>query len=255
MRALLAGVAVASAAGALGCFVVWRRMAYFGDSIAHAALLGAAVGLVLGIGINIAVAAVCVLFALLLAFLRQKKIFAADTLMGIMAHTALALGVIAVSAADKRFDLHSYLFGDILLLAAADVWRLLAVCFVSLSLLAWHWKSLALLAAHEDLAASEGVHPLKMNALLMLLMAITVAMSVQVVGVLLVGGLLIIPAAAARQFSPTPAKMALLSALFGALSVMAGMLASLHFDLPAGPCIVASAAALFTLLLPFSSRQ
>ena len=251
-RALLAGSGVAAVAGALGCFIVWRRMAYFGDSLAHGALLGVAGALLAGVPPKFGILAAGAAFSFLLVWLRRRRIFSADALLGIFAHSALAWGLVAVSIAGGQFDLHGYLFGDILFVSDSDLWWAAAGGVFAILLLAARWSSLVLLAVHEDLAACEGVNPFRANLLLTLLAAFVVASSVRVVGVLLISALLIIPAAAARPFARSPGGMAVLAALLGVFSVFAGLSFSLHSDAPAGPSIAAVAALLFVATLPFS---
>ncbi|MGI9298460.1 MAG: metal ABC transporter permease [Gammaproteobacteria bacterium] len=254
-RALLAGAGVAATAGVLGCFVVWRRMAYFGDSVAHGALLGAALGLLAGVPVNLGIAAVCVIFAASLAWMRHKQFAATDTLLGIFAHSALAFGVLAASAAGQNLDLHAYLLGDILFVNDTELMWIGGCAAASFLFLAAHWRTLILMTIHEDLAASEGVRPLRINMPLMILTALVAAVSARVIGVLLIASLLIIPAATARRFAKSPGGMAALAAACGVAAVVVGIYASLHFDAPAGPAIVAAAAAIFFLSLLCGGRR
>ena len=121
-RALAGGIGVAIATGPLGCFMVWRRMAYFGDSVAHSALLGVVLGVGLGIEPNAGILIMCIALALLLLLLQQQRRLATDTLLGIMAHGALALGLVGISFLETvRVDLMSYLFGDILAVSGRDL--------------------------------------------------------------------------------------------------------------------------------------
>lgn len=250
LRALLAGLLVAAIAAPLGCFAVWRRMAYFGDSLAHSALLGVALGLLSGIGVLPGVVVVCAVFALLLLWLQQKKLLATDTLLGILAHSALALGMVAVSVLQvPGLNVESYLFGDILTVGSADLWRMAGGGVLVLLLLASHWQALVLMTVHEGLAQAEGVNIFRAQCILMLLMTIIVALSIQVVGILLMTALLIIPAATARQYARSPEGMAVLAAVLGMLAVLLGLSASVLLDTPSGPSIVSAAAGLFFLLL------
>lgn len=255
LRALLAGSGVAAVAGALGCFIVWRRMAYFGDSLAHGALLGVACALLADIPPKFGILAAGAAFSFLLVWLRRRRIFSADALLGILAHSALAWGIVAASIAGGRFDLHGYLLGDILFVSDSDLWWAAAGGVFAVLLLAARWSSLVLLAVHEDLAACEGVNPFRANLLLTLLTAFVVASSVRVIGVLLVSALLVIPAAAARPFSRSPGGMAVLAAAIGVFSVFGGVSFSLHSDAPAGASIAAVAALIFAASLPFSRNK
>lgn len=255
LRALLAGAGVAATAAVLGCFIVWRRMAYFGDSVAHCALFGAACGLVLGAPVSAGMIAACVSLAALLAWLRHRRFAEMDALLGIFAHSALAIGVLAISAAGKSFDLHSYLLGDILFVNDSELFIIAACALLTFVFLAANWRALVLTTIHEDLAAAEGVRPLRVNMPLMMLAALTAAASARVVGVLLTASLLIIPAATARRFASSPGGTALFAAACGLCSVCFGIAFSLHFDAPAGPAIVAASSAIFAASLPFASRR
>jgi zinc transport system permease protein len=248
LRALLAGLGVALVAGPLGAFVVWRKMAYFGDTLAHAALLGVALGFLLKININLGVVVVCVLIALLLVVLQQQQRLASDTLLGILAHTTLSLGLIALAFMETlRLDLLSYLFGDILAVSWTDLYWIFGATVLALGVLVLIWKPLLAITVHEELAQVEGVPVTRIRLALMLLIALVIAVAMKVVGILLITSLLIIPAATARAFARTPEQMAVIAALVGCLAVGGGLFTSLHWDLPAGPAIVASAALLFFL--------
>jgi zinc transport system permease protein len=250
VRALVAGAGVALVAGPLGCFVVWRRMAYFGATLAHSALLGVALGLLLGFSVNAGIVVVCLALALALVALEHDRRFASDTLLGILAHGALALGLVAVAfLGTVRIDLMSYLFGDILAVTPADVawiWGGGAACLVALAFI---WRPLLSITVQEDLARVEGVPVARVRLVFMLVIALVIALAMKVVGVLLIVSLQIIPAAAARRFARTPEQMAAIAALVGALAVAGGLGASLRLDTPAGPSIVVAATALFFLSL------
>jgi zinc transport system permease protein len=253
LRAFLGGLAVALIAAPLGCFVVWRRMAYVGDSLAHAALLGVAAGALIGIDIRIGVLATGLAIALIIAGIERRTRLATDTLLGIAAHGALALGFIAVTLVPgMRADIVGLLFGDILALSWTDVIWIWGGSAIVLAVLALLWRQLLLATIDEDLAAAEGVPTARMRIMLMLLVAAVVALAMKAVGALLITALLLIPAATARRFAHTPEAMAAGAAAIGALSVAGGLAASLHFDVPAAPGIVAVALVLFALtqLLP-----
>ena len=250
IRAGLAGLGVAFAAGPLGSFVVWRRMAYFGDSIAHSALLGVALGIVLGTDLNLTILIVCLGFAFLLVLLQSKGTLATDTALGILSHSALALGIVTIAMVQwLRVDLMGYLFGDILSVSWNDIIWIYAGATLCLTGLAWIWHDLLRATIHEDLARAEGVSCARLRLFFMILIALTVAIAMQIVGILLITALLIIPPAAARPFARSPEQMAVLAAFIGAISVVGGLSASLYWDSPSGPSIVLAAAALFTISL------
>jgi zinc transport system permease protein len=249
-RALLGGIGVALIAGPLGCFIVWRRMAYFGDSLSHSALLGVALGLMLGIDYLLGVIASCVVVAILLVGLQRQKRLGVDTLLVILSHSALSIGLVALSFAPTlRVDLTSLLFGDILAVSRADLAWIYGGGALVIAALVTLWRPLLSLTVHEELARAEGVPVERAQLAFVLLIALTVALAMKVVGILLVSALLIIPAAAARRFARTPEQMAVAAAAIGVVAVLAGLASSLRFDTPGGPSIVVAAAILFAAAL------
>jgi zinc transport system permease protein len=250
LLALLAGLAVAVVAGPLGAFAVWRRMAYFGDTLAHSALLGVTFGLLLDINLTLAVSLGCVLVALALVGLQKQRQLASDTLLGILSHSTLALGLICIGLfSNTRIDLLAYLFGDILAVNGLDVLTIWAISLCVLGFIILLWQRLLSITVHEDLARIEGVPVEALRTLLMLTMALVIAMAMKIVGVLLITALLIIPAATSRRLSQTPETMAIGASIIGSIAVCAGLCASYWWDTPAGPSIVLSASGLFLLSL------
>ena len=252
LRAIIAGIGVAIIAGAIGCFVVWRKMAYFGDSLAHSALLGVALGLVLGISTNLGTIIICSIFAIVLIWLQQKKILATDTLLGILAHSALSVGMVTLSLLERSVDLHSYLFGDILAVNSSEIYYILFGGFFVLIFLYFNWSSFVLMTIDEKLARAEGINVVINQLLIMLLMTIVVAVSFKIVGLLLITSLLIIPAASARQLAHSPELMAVVSSVLAVFSVILGILGSIYFDTPSGPSIVVMSALIFVIVSIFS---
>jgi len=188
-----------------------------------------------------------------LVYLQQRHILATDTLLGIMAHAALAVGMVAVSFLDQvSFDLHSYLFGDILTVRAGDLYWILGGGLLVLALLVLNWPALVLTTIHSDLARAEGVPVLRTQILLMFLMTVVVAVSIRIVGILLITSMLIIPAATARQLVHSPEAMALTASVLGMVAVVLGILGSVLYDTPSGPSIVAVAALMFAVVLAVS---
>ncbi|MBS3669725.1 metal ABC transporter permease [Vreelandella boliviensis] len=246
-RAMLAGVLVAMAAAPLGCFVVWRRMAYFGDATAHAAILGVALALLLNVSIFLGVLTVALVMASCVSLLSGRG-YAMDTLLGVMAHSALAIGLVAVSfLAGVRIDLNAYLFGDILAVGKNDLWIIGGGIALVLILLFWRWSSLLTATLSDELAYASGIQPRREQLVLTLALAVVVAVALKVVGVLLIAALLIIPAATARPFCRTPEAMAILAAGIAMLAVTAGLRTAYVMDTPTGPTIVTLAAVLFTM--------
>ena len=245
LRGLLAGIAVALVTGTVGCFVIWRRMSYFGDSLAHASLLGVALGVLIGIGANAGIVFTSLLFGFLLLWLQQSKDLPTDTLLGVLSHFALSISIIIISLNKIKIDLHSFLFGDILTVTSNDLWWMYLGGIIVLILVFLNWSSLILVTIDEDLAKAEGINPLFVNLLLTTILTIVVAISVKIIGILLITSMLIIPAAASRRLVNSPESMALLATVFGILSVIFGIFLSVEIDTPSGPTIVVVSSFLF----------
>jgi zinc transport system permease protein len=247
IRATLAGIGVALAAAPLGSFVVWRRMAYFGDATAHAAILGVALSLALQVSLFAGVMTAALIMALAVTVLAGRG-FAMDTLLGVLAHSALAFGLMAVSfLSGVRIDLMSYLFGDILAVSHTDLMVICGGAFLVIGLISWRWTGLLTSTLSEELAYASGFDPRRERLILTIALAIAVAVAIKVVGVLLIAAMLIIPAAAARPLSRTPEQMVMIAAAIGSISAVVGLQAAYSFDSPAGPSMVCVAAILFSL--------
>ncbi|MFD0980978.1 metal ABC transporter permease [Tropicimonas aquimaris] len=247
IRAALAGVGTAAAAAPLGCFVVWRRMAYFGDATAHAAMLGVALALTFQVPVFGGVLPAALAMGLTVSTLSGKGL-AADTLLGVLAHSALAFGLVAVSfLSGVPVDLMGYLLGDILAVSKGDLAVIWAGAAMVSALIAWRWSDLLIATVGPDLARASGIDPRREQMVLTLCLALTVAVAIKVVGVLLIAALLVIPGATARGLASSPEAMALTAAGLGSLSALGGLWASFQFDTPTGPTIVCVAATLFVL--------
>jgi len=254
VRAFLAGAGLALAAGPLGCFVVWRRMAYFGDAVSHAALLGVALSLGFSLSPIVGVLLVAVLVGYCMARF-SGALYAVDTLLGVVAHVSLAVGLVAVSKlSGVRFDLNSYLFGDILAITHSGLLIVWAGALVTFALLMWRWVPLLTSTLNPDLAAAKGYDVDREQLVLMMSLAVLVAVAIKLVGALLITAILIIPAATARVFSKTPEQMAVIAVVIGVLSVGSGLLLSLYADTPSGPSIVVAAGALFLMANALAAR-
>ncbi|MEY4590114.1 MAG: permease of zinc transporter ZnuB [Pseudomonadota bacterium] len=252
LNAILAGSALALISGPLGSFVVWRRMAYFGDTLAHASLLGVALGLFLQVNPWFAVMVGSALLGTLLVLLQKQKKLANDTLLGILSHGTLAAGLVCVSQmADQRLDLFSFLLGDLLTATRQEAITMSITSLALLALLKFAWRPWLRIALDEDLARAEGVRVDAWQLLFMLMLALVIALAMKVVGILLITALLIIPAAAARQFSQGPGVMAMAAGAIGIVAVNAGLGASYLWDTPAGPSAVLVAVVVFAVGLGF----
>ncbi len=248
LRALLGGSLIALFSGPMGCFVVWRRLAYFGDALAHSALLGVALSLATQLPTGLTIALTAGALALILVRLRRNTRLADDTLLGILSHGALAIGLVTIALLEPTtINWMGYLFGDILAITWTDVASAGLLALLALGLLARYWQALVLIAIDQDLAQVDGVPVARLELLFMLLLALLIAMAIKIVGVLLITAMLIIPAAAARALSRGPTQMAMLAAVLGIVSVWGGVAGAFLWDLPAGPAIVVAALLLFII--------
>ncbi len=257
-RALIAGIGVALVAGPLGCFIVWRRLAYFGDTLAHSALLGVALSFLLEIDPTLAVFAISALVAFALLFMQRRASVSSDSILGLLSHSALAIGLVCIAFMSWiRIDLMGVLFGDILAVSVLDIMIIYGGGAIILIVLALIWRPLFAATVNRELAEAEGAQPERVNMIFMLLMALTIAIAIKVVGVLLITALLIIPAAAARRFARGPEQMAVIAAVIGVAAVIAGLFGSLEWDTPSGPSIVVAAfcAFLISLALPLAPSR
>ncbi len=269
-RALLGGLGIALIVGPLGCFVVWRRMAYFGDTLAHSALLGIVIGFALDLRwhfssqlplatlLSFSTLVVCILIAILLVILQQQKRLGTDTLLGILAHSALSLGLVALAFLQReglRIDLQAYLFGDLLAVSWTDLYWIYGGGIFILLCLVFIWSPLLSITLNEELAQVEGVPVTWVRLWFMLMVALVVAMTMKIVGILLITALLIIPPAAARSFAHTPEQMAGLASILGCLAVVIGLYMSWRWDTPTSPSIVVAATLLFMLTFVLSYQR
>ena len=248
LRATIAGLGVALIAAPLGCFVVWRRMAYFGEATAHAALLGIALSLALELPIFAGTLVAALLMAWGVTQLSGREL-ASDTLLGVTAHAGLALGLVVASfLTGVRIDLMAYLFGDILAVTLSDLYIIWFGVIIGLALIYWRWSPMLISTLNEELAYSNDINPKREKLFLTLALAVTVAVSIKVVGLLLISALLIIPAAAARNISQTPETMVITTAIIGVISAVSGLQFSYFFNSPPGPSIVCVSLVCFLIL-------
>ena len=230
-------------------------MSYYGESIAHSSLLGVGLGILLGTGINFGVIIICFLFGILFLWLQQSKILSTDTLLGVLAHLALSIGIIVISLNRIKIDIEAFLFGDILTVSSSDLWIMYLGVGITILLILINWSSLLLVTIDEDLARAEGINPIYINLLLTIVLTIVVAVSLQIIGLLLITAMLIIPAATSRRLANSPGQMALIATLVGVISVISGIFLSVELDAPSGPSIVVISAILFFLSYLFGLMQ
>ena len=250
IRALVAGVGIAIVVGPLGCFVIWRRLSYFGDTLSHSALLGVTLAYSFSLNISLSVFIISAVVALLLINLQKRTKLAGDSLLGLLAHSTLAIGLVLIGFLSYiRFDLMGLLFGDILAVTIEDIALVWVGGFVILGILYFIWKSLFSATVNYDLSAAEGMKPEVSNFIFTLLLAGVIALSIKMIGALLITGLLLIPAATARNISNSPNQMVFLATLVGIISVIAGLFTSLELNTSSGPTIIVVALILFIVSL------
>ena len=250
IRALIAGIGIALVAGPLGCFVIWRRLSFFGDTLSHSALLGVTLALSFDINIALSVFFVSSAVALVLLKLQKTTNLPGDALLGLLAHSSLAVGLVVISFLSFiRFDIMGLLFGDILAVAPNDIFIIWIGGVLILLVLKIIWKPLFASTVNYELAEAEGMNPARVNAIFTILMAAIIAISIKMVGLLLITGMLIIPAAMARNLSNNPVQMVVYSVIGGLLSVIVGLFASLELNSPSGPSIITAALVLFIFSL------
>ena len=250
ISALVAGVGIAIVVGPLGCFVIWRRLSYFGDTLSHSALLGVTLAYSFSLNISLSVFIISAVVALLLINLQKRTKLAGDSLLGLLAHSTLAIGLVLIGFLSYiRFDLMGLLFGDILAVTIEDIALVWVGGFVILGILYFIWKSLFSATVNYDLSAAEGMKPEVSNFIFTLLLAGVIALSIKMIGALLITGLLLIPAATARNISNSPNQMVFLATLVGIISVIAGLFTSLELNTSSGPTIIVVALILFIVSL------
>ena len=250
LPSLLAGLCLSCLTGPLGTFVVWRRMSYFGDTLSHAALLGVAFGFLLNINLSYAIIFVTLFLAIGLLWLESQKQLPVDTLLGILAHSALSLGLVVISLmSNLRIDLMAYLFGDLLSITMFDVYQITVCVMIIGSLLIWRWNHFLFITVSEELAFSHGINVPLTKFMLTILLALTIGIAMKFVGALIITALLIIPAATAKYYAKNPESMAIIAILIGMLSIFGGILFSLIYDTPTGPSVVLSNTCLFFISL------
>jgi zinc transport system permease protein len=250
IRALIAGIGIALVTGPIGCFIIWRRLSFFGDTLSHSALLGVTIGFFFDINVAFSVFLISSAIALILLKLQKTTKLPGDALLGLLAHSSLAVGLVVISFLSSiRFDIMGLLFGDILAVNEIDlliIWLGGALILLILKII---WKPLFASTVNNELAEAEGMNPERANAIFTILLAAIIAISIKIVGLLLITGMLIMPAAMSRNISNNPQQMVKLSVVGGLLSVLIGLFSSLQFNSPSGPSIIAAALVLFSFTL------
>ena len=250
IRALIAGIGIALVTGPLGCFIIWRRLSFFGDTLSHSALLGVTIAFFFELNIAFSVFLMSSAIALILLKLQKTTKLPGDALLGLLAHSSLAVGLVVIGFLTTiRFDIMGLLFGDILAVNEIDILIIWIGGALILLILKFIWKPLFASTVNHELAEAEGMNPDKVNAIFTILLAAIIAISIKIVGLLLITGMLIMPAAMARNVSNNPNQMVKLSIIGGLLSVIIGLFSSLEINSPSGPSIITAALVLFCLTL------
>ena len=250
IRAIIAGLATAALMGPIGCFIIWRRMSFFGDTLSHSALLGVGISLMLHTNQTLTVFVIALAIAAALYGLRSRAQLSSDASLGILSHGALALGLLMVSfLPPSQIDFTAIFFGDILATSHQDIYIVLTGLVIGSLILKLIWRPLLIATVNQDIAKAEKTGTNRAEFIFTLLLTMVIALSIKIVGVLLISALLIIPAAGARQIAKAPESMAILASFLGCLSIIGGLWGSLEFDLPSGPAIVTIALIIFCCLL------
>lgn len=249
LNALAAGIGISLMTGSLGCFVAWQRLAYFGDTVAHAAVLGVVLALLMSADIIYGMVGIALLIALIMSAMHSEKTFSNDSLLGIAAHSSLALALVILSLSPSiTLDVNGLLFGDILATSGQDIFMIYALAMCVFVMLVFQWNNFIRYVLHADIARVEGLNIVRMRLLMMIMIALVVAISIKLVGILLITSLLILPAATARLLAQNPTQMAIYSTGISIIAVIAGVMASLHYDTPTGPSIILSALGMFVIV-------
>ena len=250
VRGLAAGLIVAAVAPLIGIFLVLRRYSLIADTLSHVSLAGIAIGLLAGINPAVAALAVTVLASLGIERLRTSKKVYGESALALFLSGSLALAVVLLSLA-KGFNagLFNYLFGSIVTVTAADVRNIALVAAVVIALLAAFYKELVYVTFDEDAARVAGVPTRLINTVLIVLAALTVTLSIPVVGVLLISALIVVPVVAALQFRRGFAATIAIAEAVSVFSVASGIVASYYLNLSTGGTIVLIMLGVFAVTL------
>jgi zinc transport system permease protein len=251
LNAIFGGLIIASVSGLLGCFVLWKNMAYFGDALSHSALLGITIGILFHLNLTIAVSLVAILFAIV--FSQNTSRYSNDTMLGVISYSALSLAIIVNSYKKVKMDLIGYLFGDILAINYHDM-LYLSICTLVISIWIYrNWSELIMLSICEEYLHASGGNVRRTKLGFALVLALFIATSFKVVGILLITAMLIIPAASALAISRSPLQMAKLAVIIGSFSCICGIAGAFYFNAPTGPSIVVTSLLCFVITNVVSS--
>lgn len=250
IKAILAGIGIAIIAGPIGSLMMWRRMTYFGDALAHATLLGASIAIILNINIYCGLIAISLIIAILLTIITEQQKFTNDSTLSILSHIILAVGLISATLSkNTRIDLLGYLYGDILSINNIDLIYIYVIDIIIIGILSFIWDKLVFITIHKELAIAEGIKETAIKWIFILLISLIFIVATRLVGILLINSLLTIPCAIAKMWAKSTKQMAILGSIFGCITIVMGILTALIWDLPTGPTIVVSSALLFLIAL------
>ncbi len=249
IKPFLALILTAATSSLLGVFVLWKRLSYFGDAISHSILLGASLGAILSLEQNFSLVFFALIFAALVGFLSQNRYFSKDTIITISSYFCVALAIILNDLSGQTIDFSNYIFGDISSVATLDIAVLAAILVATILFVTLSFKKILLINLASDLAKVEGIKTSLWNNAFLILLTLAVAMSVKVVGVLLVTALLVLPAAIARLFSKSATQMIFFSAA-NAIAVCAlSQLVANQYQISVAALTVLISSSIFILIL------
>jgi zinc transport system permease protein len=251
IKALIASVGVAIATSVVGVFVLWKKMAYFGDAISHSAIFGIGIAAVAAVATIYGIIFCAVIFCFLIFALEKQNLYSSDTIIGIASCVLLAAGIILIAIFPSNISLENYLFGDLIVLSSQDILTIYLIVFFTVLAISFWFKKLLLTAINKDLAVISGVNVKRLELKFLLLTALVVAGLVKIVGIFLITSMVIMPAAIARNFAKTPLAMLFISIASSLVMVIGGLFLALFFNIPTSPAIIAFAAVLLMLSVIF----
>ena len=245
-RGFAAALAVGLLCSTMGTYVVLRHLSFIGDGIAHASFAGIVIAYLRGLDYYVGAAIVAVLTALGIGFVHRRGRISLDTTIGVLFTGMFALGIFLMSQQKSyAVDLQSFLFGDILSVGPSDLWLILGLCIVVAALIVVLFRELLYTTFDPVVAKASGINAGAIEYVLLVMLALTIIVALQSVGIILVAALLVTPAAAAYQLTSRFAPMMTMSAIFGATSTVGGLYLSYYLRSSSGATIVLLATLIF----------
>lgn len=246
---ILASLLIPLLSAPMGCILIWRRMTFFGDTLAHASMLGAALAIVMQMAVIYGLIIVSLLMAVILTISQKDKSLSHDSWLGVISYGALAMGLLLLYGSGIRgIDPHQILIGDILTASWEDVGLIAMVAVCSGIFIYANWQQIILLTLDLDFAKAKQVNTQRVELLLMLTLSMAIAAILKIIGALLAPALLIFPAVTARKLANSPVKMIYVAIATGILMNCVGLFGSLHFDCPTGPAIILTGVIIFAII-------